>query len=79
MLLFPFPGDLPDPGIEPGSPALHTDSLPSDPSGRPIKGNKVLVKYCRTSHLVLAVKNPLASAGDKKTWIRSLGQEYPLE
>ena len=28
-LPFPSPGDLPDPGIEPGSPALHADSLPT--------------------------------------------------
>ena len=27
-LPFPFPGDLPDPGIEPGSLALQADSLP---------------------------------------------------
>ena len=27
-LPFPSPGDLPDPGIEPGSPALQADSLP---------------------------------------------------
>ena len=27
----PSPGDLPDPGIEPGSPALQADSLPSEP------------------------------------------------
>ena len=24
------PGDLPDPGIEPGSPALQADSLPTE-------------------------------------------------
>ena len=29
-LPFPSPGDLPDPGIEPGSPALQTGSLPSE-------------------------------------------------
>ena len=28
--LFPFPGELPDPGIELGSPALQVDSLPAD-------------------------------------------------
>ena len=28
---FPSPEDLPDPGIEPGSPALQVDSLPSEP------------------------------------------------
>ena len=28
---FPCSGDLLDPGIEPGSPALQADSLPSEP------------------------------------------------
>ena len=28
---FPSPGDFPDPGTEPGSPAWQTDSLPSGP------------------------------------------------
>ena len=31
---FPSPGDLPDPGIEPGSPALQADSLLSEPTGK---------------------------------------------
>ena len=39
-LLFPSPGDLPNPGIEPGSPALQADALPSEPPGKPKK-----VKY----------------------------------
>ena len=34
-LPFPFPGDLPNPGIEPGSPALQADALPSEPPGKP--------------------------------------------
>ena len=29
------PGDLPDPGIEPGSLALQADSLPTELSGKP--------------------------------------------
>ena len=29
------PGDLPDPGIEPGSPALEAGTLTSDPPGKP--------------------------------------------
>ena len=33
-LPFPSPGDLPDPGIEPGSPALQADALPSEPPGK---------------------------------------------
>ena len=28
------PGHLPNPGIEPGSPALQADSLPSEPPGK---------------------------------------------
>ena len=32
---FPSPGDLPNPGIEPGSPALQPDSLPAEPPGKP--------------------------------------------
>ena len=35
-LPFPSPGDLPDPGVEPGSPALQADALPSEPPGKPI-------------------------------------------
>ena len=35
-LPFPSPGDLPNPGIEPRSPALQTDALPSEPLGKPI-------------------------------------------
>ena len=33
-LPFPFPGDLPDLGIEPRSPALQADSLPSESPGK---------------------------------------------
>ena len=34
-LPFPSPGDIPDQGIEPGSPALQADALPSEPPGSP--------------------------------------------
>ena len=33
---FPSPGDLPNPGIKPRSPASQTDSLPFEPPGKPI-------------------------------------------
>jgi len=32
---FPPPGNLSNPGIEPRSPALQPDSLPSEPPGKP--------------------------------------------
>ena len=34
-LPFPSPGDLPDPGIEPRSPALQADALTSEPPEKP--------------------------------------------
>ena len=36
-LPFPYPGDLPNPGIEPGSPASQADSLPTELQGSPIE------------------------------------------
>ena len=41
-LLFPSPGDLPDPGIEPEFPALQADTLPSEPPCKP---------QCRHKHM----------------------------
>ena len=35
-LPFPSPGDLPNPGVEPRSPTLQTDSLPAVPPGKPV-------------------------------------------
>ena len=37
-LPFPSPGDLPNPGIKPRSPAFQADSLPAEPQGKPLKG-----------------------------------------
>ena len=37
-LPFPSPGDLPDPGIEPESPAFQADALTSEPPGKPSHG-----------------------------------------
>ena len=38
---FPSPGDLPNPRIEPRSPALQANSLPAEPQGKP----KVFTEY----------------------------------
>ena len=48
-LPFPSPGDLPDPGIEPRSPALQADSLPSVPPGKP----HISEPECPTRHKAL--------------------------
>ena len=42
-LPFPSPGDLPNPGIKPPSPALQADDLPSEPPGKTLLKIKVKV------------------------------------
>ena len=41
---FPSPGDLPNPGIKPRSPALQADPLTSEPPGKPWSARKRGVK-----------------------------------
>ena len=43
-LPFPSPGDLPDPGIEPRSPALQADALTSEPPGKPKSSTEIHIK-----------------------------------
>ena len=49
---FPSPGDLPNLGMEPRSPALQEDSLPSEPPGKPLDSSISNYKrefYCMIS------------------------------
>ena len=43
---FPFPGDLPNPGIQPGIPALQADSISSEPSGNLLSCICVCICIC---------------------------------
>ena len=43
---FPSPGDLSDPGIKPGSPALQENSSPSEPLEKPYIYIRVFLKDC---------------------------------
>ena len=46
-LPFPSPGDLPDPGIKPRSPALQAYSLLTEPPGKPmVTTNEKIYKKC---------------------------------
>ena len=54
---FPSPGDLPDPGIELGSPALQADSLPSKPPGSPESSPE---QFESISSLVLSLPSSLS-------------------
>ena len=68
-LPFPYPGDLPDPGIEPGSPALQADSLLSEPPGSPMdivhayKIFRVVSQQQRTKELTRALVAHMAIEG----------------
>ena len=50
---FSSPGDLPDPKIESGSPALQADSLPSEPPGKPVC--KVICPYTKCYNIAVLV------------------------
>ena len=43
---FPPPGDLPDSGVEPESPALQEDSLPIKPHWKPFSISEFLLFFC---------------------------------
>ena len=59
-LPYPSPGDLPNPGIEPRSPALQADSLPSEPPRKPLDHNKlwkILKEMGVPDHLTCLLRN----------------------
>ena len=75
----PPPGDLPNPGVEPRSPALQVNSLPSETPGKPIPGFRSGQNYNSKRYTWdltggPVVKNPPANAG---AWVRSLVREAP--
>ena len=51
-LLFPSPEDLPNPEIEPGSPTLLADALPSEP---PAKSKLMCLKSISNSNMLVEI------------------------
>ena len=53
-LSFPSPGDLPDPGIEPGSPAFQADALTCEPPGKSVLTVTVVLCFpeCHTVGII---------------------------
>ena len=56
---FPFSGDLPDPGIEPGSPALQVDSLTTGLSGKIYVYMCVYVWICMNMYICMYISYQL--------------------
>ena len=75
-LPFPSPGDLPNPGIEPRSPALQTDTLPSEPLGKlRVNIQYLFFSFRRTSPCVTLSGSICVSAGGPVSfllWLSSI-------
>ena len=67
-LPFPSPGDHPDPGIEPSSPTLQADSLPSEPPAGP--GVETALLYLVPGCAWLVFKSPVRSIIERKPLLR---------
>ena len=77
-LPFPSPGDLPDPGIEPGSPMLQADSLTSEPPGKSLAD--MVVSGEAVSQEGACVAQPFRAPAGCGLWPRGhlLGAQHPL-
>ena len=62
-LPFPPPGDLPDAGIEPRSPALQADSLPPKPPGKPGNAGPCFRLQSRAYRMGVSFAGPLPFHG----------------
>ena len=76
-LPFPSPGDLPDPGIEPGSAAFQADSLLSEPPGK--SKNFIFLSFPPECYLFKAndcLLGPLShSRTQRRTWHNEQAQK----
>ena len=66
-LPFPSSGDLPNPGVEHGSPALQADSLPSEPPGKTLSSSPPPQFGRRSSNREGTQPSPLT-----ENWIKDL-------
>ena len=71
-LPFPSPGDLPNPGIKPESPALQADALPSQPPGKP--PSSICVQKCFFEYPLL-VSDTVLDAGNAEVRRRHLSRD----
>ena len=76
-LPFPSPEDLPNPGIEPWSPALQADSSPTELQGNMLS-RFLIASVLRRKHLLMSWLQ-LPSAVILETQVQFLGQEDLLE
>ena len=82
-LPFPSPGDFPDPGIEPGSPALQADSLSSEPPGKPKMRKRIAVASHESTQVPVGRQKrerslfpELFRGENRRTRLVNLGMKY---
>ena len=79
-LPFPSPGDLPDPGTEPGSPALEADALTSEPPGKPkYRDTFILLISTHTGYFQAIPECLSGKESSWEMWTQSLGWKDPPE
>ena len=74
-LPFPSPGDLPDPGVEPGSPALQADALSSQPPGKPKRDLWHNIKH--TNIRIIGVPEEEKKKGYEKIFEEIIIENFP--
>ena len=81
VLPFPSPGDLTNPGVEPGSPALQVDSLSSESPGKPRYKHPEQKIFFRDSHTFqkfLTKRGPLEEGMANHFSILALGTPWTV-
>ena len=76
-LPFPAPGDLPDPGIKPMSPACHRDSLPMIQQSKPHLLNKTIWKIEKEKYLIFDFLDTTASIPSQRDlWLAESKEQH---
>ena len=72
-LPFPIPGNLPDPGIEPGSPTLQVDALISEPPGKQNYTKKIFMTQINHDGVITHLEPDVLECDEVKwAWKASL-------
>ena len=86
-LPFPSPGNLPDPGIKPRSPALQADALLSEPPGKPYGCESWTIKKAERQRIDAfelwcwrrLLRVPWTARRSNQSILKEISYEYSLE
>ena len=76
-LPFPSPGDLPKPGIAPGSPPLRADALPSEPPEKPFSYLEPVCWSMSSSNRCFLTCIQISQEAGQVIWYSHLFQNFP--